>query len=95
MAGKKENYYCNGQRLHQLLVDKNISQRQLASDLNLHYNTINYWIANNDCKTITNLLKLAEILDVNPRYLIGTSDSIDTFSDLKISEILHMDNTKR
>lgn len=63
----------NGTRIEELLYEKGITQRKLASDLYLNPNTVNGYIKNRrspDCETAS---RIAEYLDTSIDYLLGNN----------------------
>lgn len=64
-----------GNRIHKLLIEKQITRKEMASKLNISYSAISKYITNQrtpDAETIT---KLADALDVSVDYLLGRVDN--------------------
>lgn len=63
-----------GNRIQNLLDEKDVTQRQLAADLHLNPNTVNGYIKNRrfpDCETIA---RIAAYLDTTVDYLLGNTN---------------------
>lgn len=63
-----------GERLKELRHDKNLTQQQLAKELNVSGNTIYAWEVNKQEPSMTALLKLSNIFNVSLDYLFGKTD---------------------
>lgn len=58
-------------RIKVVLVEKNISSRWLAEQLDKNEATISRWCTNDVQPPLTTLVKIAEILNVTPRELLN------------------------
>ncbi|NOQ27011.1 MAG: helix-turn-helix domain-containing protein [Bacteroidales bacterium] len=58
-------------RLKVVLVEKNLSSKWLAEQLNKNEATISRWCTNDVQPTLNTLVKIAEILDVNLTDLLN------------------------
>lgn len=74
-----------GTRIQQLLDEKQITQRKLASDLNLNPNTVNGYIHNRRSPDCITVVQIAEYLGTNVDYLLGHT-SIKHYPELELSE---------
>lgn len=63
-----------GERLKELRNEKNLTQQQLAKELNVSGNTIHSWETDKQEPSMTALLKLSNIFNVSLDYLFGKSD---------------------
>lgn len=76
-------------RLLELRTERDLSQRQMAKELNISQGTYNNWENGNTQPSIEQLIALARFFGVSVDYLIGNSDDFgvinyDTvFSDRK------------
>ena len=60
-----------GQRLRELLAQRNISQYCLNTKYHISYDSINKWLNGTTLPKLDSLCKLADILDCSVDYLIG------------------------
>ena len=68
-----------GERIQELLDEKGISQRELATKLHMHPNTLNGYIRNRrypDCETIA---LIASLLETSSDYLLGNTSTRVSF----------------
>lgn len=63
-----------GERLRELRREKNITQQQLANELNVSGNTVHGWETDKQEPSMAMLLKLSMIFNVSLDYLFGKSD---------------------
>lgn len=63
-----------GERLKELRHEKNLTQQQLAKELNVSGNTIHAWETNKQEPSMSALLIISEIFNVSLDYLFGKSD---------------------
>jgi len=62
------------ERLKTLRIDKNFSQPELAELIGVSKGMISFWENGINEPTITNLIKLSQILEVSADYLLGLED---------------------
>lgn len=62
------------QRLRQLRLEKNLLQKQIATQLGYNYTVITNYESGRNEPRIKDLKKLAQILDVSMDYLTGLTD---------------------
>ncbi len=63
-----------GERLKELRIENNLTQQQLAKELNVSGNTIHSWETDKQEPSMTALLKISNIFNVSLDYLCGKSD---------------------
>ena len=63
-----------GKRLKELRLEKELSQKALAEQIEQAQSTINYWENDKKEPTISGLRKLCDYFDVSADYLIGRTD---------------------
>ena len=62
--------FC-GERLEELRKDKHMTQKQLAELLGVNEKTISSYERNEIAPKISKLIKISEIFDITPDYLLG------------------------
>ncbi|CDE72558.1 transcriptional regulator Cro/CI family [Acidaminococcus sp. CAG:917] len=62
------------ERLKALRTEKGLSQPELANLLGVSNGIISFWENGVNEPTISNLIKLAEVLEVSTDYLLGLED---------------------
>lgn len=60
-------------RIHLLRVERRISRRQLADDLNIHYQTVGYLERGEYNPSLQLALKIAQYFDVPVEFLFSTT----------------------
>lgn len=63
-----------GTRLENLLEERNISQKQLASDLHIAASTLNGYLHRNREPDFSTLIELADYFEVSTDYLLGVTN---------------------
>lgn len=63
-----------GTRLENLLEERNISQKQLASDLHIAASTLNGYLRRNREPDFSTLIELADYFEVSTDYLLGVTN---------------------
>ncbi len=63
-----------GERLKELRTAKDVTQKQLAEQLNVSGNTVHCWECDKQEPSMAMLLKLSEIFEVSLDYLFGKTD---------------------
>ena len=63
-----------GSRMLEALEERNMTQKQLARELNIAVSTINGYIRNYRQPDLSTLILIAKCLDVTSDYLLGLSD---------------------
>lgn len=61
-----------GDRILRLLQNKQITQKQLAQQLNISYSTLNGYVNNNREPDYTTIIAIANYFDVSVDYLVGS-----------------------
>ena len=61
-------------RIGQLLIDRNISQRELAEGIKCDTVAIHNWVWGNTEPSAASLVKLAKYFNVSTDYLLGLKD---------------------
>ncbi len=74
-----------GQRIRQLMEDEDISQRQMAKELNLATSTLNGYLCDTRQPDYSVLSAIARYLSVSVDYLIGNTD-LQTMNKLSAQE---------
>ncbi len=64
-----------GERIQELLDEKQITQRELAARLHVTPNTINGYIKNRRCPDCATLVQIAQHLGTTSDYLLGNTAS--------------------
>lgn len=62
-----------GERIQELLDEKQITQRELAERLHVTPNTINGYIKNRRCPDCATIVQIAQNLDTTSDYLLGNT----------------------
>lgn len=73
--------YDFGLRLKDLRVRRNLTQKEVASRLNVHTNTISGYENNTIIPPVDNLLKLAILYNSSVDYILGLDDRTNLFID--------------
>ena len=61
-------------RLYELRVEKNLSQRAIATKLNISQGTYNNWENSRTQPSIEQLIALSKLFNVSIDYIVGNSD---------------------
>ena len=61
-------------RLYELRTERNLSQRELARQLNISQATIARWEANSQIPNVNYAIIIAKFFDVSTDYLLGITD---------------------
>ena len=72
-----------GKKISKLRQNKNITQKELASKLYVTDKTISSWESNRTEPSLEMIIKLSEILECNPSYLIY-SDNLKNNIEMEI-----------
>ena len=64
----------DAKRLRQARIDKKLTQKQIADQLQVDVTAYSKWEHGNNNPTLARLEKLAEILGVTPNYLMGQEE---------------------
>jgi len=64
------------ERIQQLRVNKNLSQKQLAAELGLSQQTVGHWETGLRVPSLELAFTLANYFDVSLDYLVGRSDDL-------------------
>lgn len=70
----KKNMNDLKKRLKELRKENNLSQKELADDLNMPRSTVASWELGNRIPKISHIVALAEYYDVTIDYLLGLSE---------------------
>lgn len=62
-------------RLRQLLVENDISAKQLQRELNVSSSTVYEWLNDSRIMSVVNFFEVCEYFDVNPLWLYGLTDN--------------------
>ena len=62
-------------RLRQLLVENDISAKQLQRELNVSSSTVYEWLNDSRIMAVVNFFEVCEYFDVNPLWLYGLTDN--------------------
>ena len=81
-----------GERIAELRKDKGLKQKDVAEILNVAISTVSNYETDSHEPDLTNLCKLADILDVSTDYLLGRTDIEANMNVLK--ETIHDTITK-
>lgn len=80
-----------GDRILRLLQSKNMTQKQLAKQLNISYSTLNGYVNNSREPDYSTIIEIAKYFDVSVDYLVGAlgRKQIDDLSreELKLIEL--------
>lgn len=79
-----------GERISELRKDKGFKQKDIASKLNVAISTISNYETNCHEPDLTNLCKLADMLDVTTDYLLGRTELNIDLNTLKEPIDSHM-----
>lgn len=63
-----------GERLNELLINNNLSQRQFALKLGFSSTIVSNWIKGKYQPTADNILLVAEFFDVSTDYILGKTE---------------------
>jgi transcriptional regulator, xre family len=63
-----------GERLGELLIERNISQRKLSRIIGVSSPTISDWVKGKVQPTADNILLVAEFFDVSTDYILGKTE---------------------
>lgn len=66
--------YNFGEKLKELRIEKGLTQKQLAEQINSAQSAIYYWESNKQEPTISALKKLCIFFNVSADYLLGLED---------------------
>ncbi len=66
--------YNFGEKLKELRIEKGLTQKQLAEQINSAQSAIYYWESNKQEPTISALKKLCTFFNVSADYLLGLED---------------------
>lgn len=78
-----------GQRIKSSRAAQNISQKDLANQVEVSPSAINQYEKGEKVPSTGTLVKLAEALDISADYLLGASNKKDLFLDNKKKEIFN------
>jgi transcriptional regulator with XRE-family HTH domain len=70
-----------GERVLNLLKEKNVTQKKFCEDLNIGKNQLYYWAANNAAPKIDTVNKIADYFQVTTNYLFGIADNPTEITD--------------
>lgn len=70
-----------GTRLENLLEERNISQKQLSTELHIAPSTLNGYLRRHREPDFTTLIQLAAYFDVSTDYLLGITNLRSPFTD--------------
>ena len=79
-----------GERLGEILEDKDISQKDFAKLLNIAPSTLNGYIKNRRQPDVEMLKKMAETLNISVDYLIGADISAFTIQEMNLIADIRM-----
>ncbi len=65
---------CFGARLRELRMERNLSQMQLAKQLNISQSAIAKWELGKTEPTATAIILLSKFFDVTTDYILGVED---------------------
>lgn len=72
--------------LRNILDKKGLSQRKLATKLSVRQQTVNHWCQAISLPSITNILEIANVLEINVDYLIKSNSTEIDLSDAAFSK---------
>ena len=78
------------QRLLELMKKKNITAKQLTTDLGLAKNSVTYWKNNGNIPKGETLTLLADYFGVNVDYFLGTKKEQTALGELPASEEMQL-----
>lgn len=81
-----------GERLKQLRLEKEISQKELAEKFNIARSTLSQYESNQRTPSDEIKVKLSEYFNVSVDYLLGKTDIRNYIEDKNITVALHSDN---
>lgn len=61
-------------RIKELMKEKSINQKQLASSINMHQSNVSEWLSGKKEPSILSLWKLADFFNVDIDYLVGRKE---------------------
>lgn len=68
-----------GERLNELLLEKNISTESLAAEVKVSLSTVYRWKNNETKLFLSNIVALADYLDCSIDFLLGRNDDVLSF----------------
>lgn len=74
-----------GIRIQKLLVKEGITQRRMATDLNMNPNTVNGYVRQRRLPDCITLVRIAEYLSTSVDYLLGNTE-VSAFPERSVSE---------
>lgn len=72
-----------GSRIKSALAMNNTFQRELAKQLNVQENIVSYWCKGNRTPNASQIIQIANYLNVSTDYLLGVTDVTTTDKDLQ------------
>ena len=82
------------ERLKELRIKNNMTQKNLAEKLNVTQTAINYWENGKREPSLEVLIKLAEFFQVSVDYLINSKTEKDHFNELNINSNIEIQSEK-
>lgn len=82
-----------GEKIKELRLERNLTQKQLANILDNAQSAIVYWEANKQEPTISALKKLCIFFDVSADYLLGLEDESGTKLRAQVNNLSHFHNS--
>lgn len=77
----KDNIFDFGMRLKELRKRRNLSQKEVATKLNCHTNTVRHYEDNTQSPSLENLVALAILYNSSVDYILGLTDRTNVFID--------------
>lgn len=71
-----ENLSIFGERLSELLFDKNITNKEFATEINVHVTTVQRWKRNSKYVFLSQLLNIVNYLNCSIDFITGRSETI-------------------
>lgn len=78
-----DNKKIIGSRINSALAMNNILQKELAKQLNVKDNIVSYWCKGDRTPNTSQIIQIANYLNVSTDYLLGVTDVATTDKDLK------------
>ena len=78
-----DNKKIIGSRINSALAMNNTLQKELAKQLNVKDNIVSYWCKGDRTPNTTQIIQIANYLNVSTDYLLGVTDVATTDKDLK------------
>lgn len=78
---ENDNIFDFGMRLKELRKRRNLSQKEVATKLSCHTNTVRHYEDNTQSPSLENLVALAILYNSSVDYILGLTDRTNVFID--------------